>query len=329
MRSQKIDLITPSIENSLSAVVLSNAQESAALLRGTVSGVIASGASLSLTEWDQIAQMHAALLINLESPFLVLSDQNKKRLAELRQGQAFDNTLAAVQKVLEHGVASDSGPQADHFFLEASVIVDEIGKVNAAVVEDLIKRADEVESDAGRAMVAAVVVGVFILCTMGVLLFWMLCSTVRPIISASAMLKEIAEGEGDLNKRLDVMSGDEIGELAGWFNVLPNGRSPISRESRKLSTRPTGSIIAAAVEEQSVSTMEIATNVAQAAQGFQEVTENVGISSTVAGEIARDIAEVNQAAGEMANGGSQVKMSAAELNRRAGQLKEMVERFRV
>lgn len=89
------------------------------------------------------------------------------------------------------------------------------------------------------------------------------------------------------------------------------------------------STIATAVEEQSVTTKEIAGNVSQASQGIQEVTENVAQSSTVAGEIARDIADVNQASGEISNSSSQVNLSADELSKLAGQLKEMVARFKV
>ena len=87
--------------------------------------------------------------------------------------------------------------------------------------------------------------------------------------------------------------------------------------------------IATAVEEQSVTSREIAGNVSQASQGISEVTENVAQSSTVAGEIAMDIADVNQAAGEISNSSSQINLSADELTGLAGQLKEMVGRFKV
>ncbi|MDR2922802.1 MAG: methyl-accepting chemotaxis protein, partial [Treponema sp.] len=40
----------------------------------------------------------------------------------------------------------------------------------------------------------------------------------RPINSATAMLKEISEGEGDLTKRLTISSRDEIGDMAQFFN---------------------------------------------------------------------------------------------------------------
>ena len=89
------------------------------------------------------------------------------------------------------------------------------------------------------------------------------------------------------------------------------------------------STIATAVEEQSVTTKEIAENVVQASQGIQGVNENVAQSSIVAGDIAKDIAEVNQASGEINNSSSQVNMSAEALARLSETLNEMVGKFKV
>ena len=58
------------------------------------------------------------------------------------------------------------------------------------------------------------------------------------------------------------------------------------------------STIATAVEEQSVTSKEIAENVVQASLYIEEVTENVAQSFTVSGEIARDVSDVNQSAME-------------------------------
>ena len=87
--------------------------------------------------------------------------------------------------------------------------------------------------------------------------------------------------------------------------------------------------VAAAVEEQSVTTKEISTNVNQAASGIQEVTDNVSQSSTVAHEISKDISEVNKAAEEMADNSSHVNKNADDLNRLSAELKKIVDQFKV
>ncbi len=87
--------------------------------------------------------------------------------------------------------------------------------------------------------------------------------------------------------------------------------------------------VAAAVEEQSLTTREIAANVSQAAQGIQEVTENVTQSSEVADEIARDISEVNETATAMSKSSTRINTSAGGLSKVAGKLKETVNLFKV
>ena len=88
------------------------------------------------------------------------------------------------------------------------------------------------------------------------------------------------------------------------------------------------STIAAAVEEQSITTKEIAANIAQASQGIHEVSQNVAQSSQAAGEVAQDISEVDSSSKEMSNSSAQVKASAEELLKLAEQLKEIIETFK-
>jgi len=54
----------------------------------------------------------------------------------------------------------------------------------------------------------------------GFLIYFASKGITTPINKAVAGLKDIAEGEGDLTMRLDVVSNDEIGEMAKWFNIF-------------------------------------------------------------------------------------------------------------
>ncbi len=89
------------------------------------------------------------------------------------------------------------------------------------------------------------------------------------------------------------------------------------------------STIAAAIEQQSVVTRDVACNIAQVSEGVRDSNERVGQTASVSKSIARDMAEVNSKIDEISQGGARVETSAMELSRLAGQLKQVVGRFRV
>lgn len=87
--------------------------------------------------------------------------------------------------------------------------------------------------------------------------------------------------------------------------------------------------IATAVEEQSVSTSEIARTISHVSQDIGGVSESVNASSESSSGIAADIASVDQNARKMKEESSRANVDAETLSRLAGQLKEMVGRFAV
>lgn len=89
------------------------------------------------------------------------------------------------------------------------------------------------------------------------------------------------------------------------------------------------SFIATAVEEQSVTTKEIAGNAAKASQGIQEVNSSVAQSSKVSEDMAKDISQVSQAANEMSHCGIQVDANSSELSALADRLRSIVVQFKL
>jgi methyl-accepting chemotaxis protein len=82
--------------------------------------------------------------------------------------------------------------------------------------------------------------------------------------------------------------------------------------------------IATAIEEQSVTTEEMASNLVQATQGIQSVNQSMAQSSTVAGDIAKDIVVVSQASEDLTIAGTQIKRSAQDLHKLSEKLAEAV-----
>ncbi|MGD8189304.1 methyl-accepting chemotaxis protein [Brevibacillus ginsengisoli] len=93
-------------------------------------------------------------------------------------------------------------------------------------------------------------------------------SIVKPIQQVNRQLKEIADGEGDLTKELQISSRDEIGELGDSFNrMLANLRNLI------LQVRSNTVQVASSSEELTASAAQTSKATEQIAQTIQEVSE--------------------------------------------------------
>ena len=112
-------------------------------------------------------------------------------------------------------------------------------------------------------------------------------------------VKDVAEGEGDLRKRLEVTAEDEIGELAKWFNTFMDKLHDILLQVRSNTESLAGAGIEIAessreqtqgVETQRGQTDQVATAMQEMASTVQQVSENsnnASAASQKASETAR------------------------------------------
>ncbi|MFZ5572424.1 MAG: methyl-accepting chemotaxis protein [Thermodesulfobacteriota bacterium] len=132
------------------------------------------------------------------------------------------------------------------------------------------------------------------------------------------LAKQTAEATLDIKRTIEGIQNSTavtVMEIEGITQVIHNVNDLVGT-------------IAAAVEEQSVTTREIAGNVSHAARGIDEVNEKVNQNSGVSSEIARSIAEVDQAVDMLKRNSIQVKDSAGSMSFLAEQLNTMVGRFK-
>ncbi len=93
------------------------------------------------------------------------------------------------------------------------IYIDDIDKAMAAQRQDV---ADAVKRQ--RTWIIAVSVSMIVVVSL--VMFFVAASISRPIRRAAEMLKDIAEGEGDLTRRLAVTTKDELADMARWFNTF-------------------------------------------------------------------------------------------------------------
>lgn len=133
------------------------------------------------------------------------------------------------------------------------------------------------------------------------------------------LAKQTAEATLDIREKINAIQNSTnltVKEMAE-INVVINDVNDIV------------STIATAVEEQSASTSEIATNVAQAAQGIAEVNENVSESSTVSNEISQEISGVSQVSSKLRDNSTEVNTQVKELSHLSEQLSAIVNQFKL
>ena len=87
--------------------------------------------------------------------------------------------------------------------------------------------------------------------------------------------------------------------------------------------------IAAAVEEQSVTTREITDSLAQASTGVQEINVNVSQADSVIRDVARDVSEVSGMAGTLSGDAQKVLGSSTSLSSVATTLSGLVGKFKI
>lgn len=152
-------------------------------------------------------------------------------------------------------------------------------------------------------LVALVVVVVAI-----ILIFFITSTVVKPINRVVAGLRDAAEGDGDLTKRLNINSTDEVGELARWFNtfiekiqriiadVAQNAEdlTSSSKELTSIATHLSDSAGQTSGKAMSVSASseEMSATISSAAAIMEETTGNLNIVASGAEEMTATISEI-------------------------------------
>ena len=140
-------------------------------------------------------------------------------------------------------------------------------------------------------LVAAVVVLVA-----GLIVFLLTIPVVRPINGVVGGLRDAAEGEGDLTKRLAVKSRDEVGQLAHWFNTF------ISKTQQLVSEVAQNAV---SISSSSRSFTDISGKMSEGAETM------AGKSTTVAGAAEELSNNINSIAAAMEQAATNMNMVAA------------------
>jgi methyl-accepting chemotaxis protein len=149
---------------------------------------------------------------------------------------------------------------------------------------------------------------------------------IKPIKAAVAGLKDIAQGEGDLTKRLEEGENDELGELASWFNTFMDKLQALIRDMSgnakvvdtssntlaELSAQQSTSAEDMSGKSDSVSAAveEMSSNISNVAAAMEQSSTNIGVVAASAEEMSATISEIAQNSEQARNISDQAVLSA-------------------
>ncbi|MCP4116410.1 MAG: methyl-accepting chemotaxis protein [Desulfobacteraceae bacterium] len=173
----------------------------------------------------------------------------------------------------------------------------------------LDKKAAEIKAQiSSQVLTVCFVIIVFIAISLIAGYFVISKGVVGPIRRMILMLKDIAEGEGDLTQRIKATSGDETQELADWFNHFIENVQAMIKEIKDNSGKLTDSSqLLAGISDQmnevsegtasrantvAAASEEMSANMTSVAAAMEEASTNIGIVASASEEMTSTISEI-------------------------------------
>jgi methyl-accepting chemotaxis protein len=280
-------------------------------------------------ELDRTAKEWAAkkedVLKNIEMTIKAVDTPEEKKMAEevkaavLETAKLFEGQLLPLLKgndVITPEIRGLDGKIDAH----VSKIESGMDKVVESISKKMKTADEKFDTDVRRMITQSLIIGLIGILLQAGLAGWLLKTILKPVDALRLMLMDISQGEGDLTKRLDDSTKDELAEISKYFNLfiekLRGIISNISQTSNQVATA--SSQLHATAEHIATGAEEVAAQAATVATAGEEMSATAG-----------DIAQNCQMAAEGAQRASQSASDGADVVERTvavmGQIAEKVQ----
>ena len=326
-----------------SMLLLETAKENAGLLRANVSSILARGTPLSQDELTRIINLKSGIETTLNSPALVLSSSMRERLARLSKSPDWLAVDKTFQLMVTHSGGGNFQTGAGDFWKHSTREVDDLGEFIDAGLTKMNSKLQSIidQVNSGLVRVAIILLGVIVF-----IIFLTLKTSfyiINGLKSAVDSMRDIAAGEGDLTRRLEVRGNDEIADIARSFNTfvekIQQVVNRISENADKLTSSSDGLLavsgqmasggreifekaatVAGAAEQSSANTGSVAEGMEQLSVNISSVASATEEMSATIGEIASNSESARANSAEAAQQTEGVSEIMKELGRAAEEI---------
>lgn len=181
-------------------------------------------------------------------------------------------------------------------------------------------------ADLRQGIMVASLLGLGLFVVIALLAFGLVRRTLGPIKRTTAAMHDIAQGRGDLTRRLTVESHDEIGNLGVQFNAFVARMQDTLREVRTstLSVHQAASEISQSSEELATRTEQAAANLQQTSASMEEITSTVNHSADNAQQANTLVLSTAEVAREGESAMGQVETTMQDINDSASRISDII-----
>ncbi len=181
-------------------------------------------------------------------------------------------------------------------------------------------------ADLRQGIIVASLLGLGLFLVIALIAFGLVRRTLGPIKRTTAAMHDIAQGRGDLTRRLAVESGDEIGDLSVQFNAFVARMQDTLRDVRSstLSVRQAAGEISQSSEELATRTDQAAANLQQTSASMEEITSTVNHSADNASQANTLVLSTAEVAREGEAAMGQVENTMRDINDSASRISDII-----
>ncbi len=193
----------------------------------------------------------------------------------------FEGKMLPLLKATE-GISPEMRELDGKIDVQVAKVEDKMDQIVASLEKEMKASDEEFDANVRKAITEGLVIGLIGILLQAGLAGWLIKQVLKPITAMVTLLKDVAEGEGDLTKRLDTSSKDEIAEASSWFNQFIEKIQVIISQVANNSTQ-----LASAATQLHATSEQIAT-------GAEEVACQTSTVATASEEMAATSSDIAQ-----------------------------------
>ncbi|CAM2066773.1 HAMP domain-containing protein [Sulfidibacter corallicola] len=252
------------------------------------------------------------------------ASSKRSEMEGMPNGQARNKLLAQIFDEVVSKSQKQQTIEFDNHFEVVAPLADSSGFVKMYFSKEFLLQA---VSENRRASMVIGIGGLLLGLAVGLIIVRRITKNIG---NMNTIMKDIAEGEGDLTKRIQITTKDELSELANWFNLfldklqktvrdINESAMDLSEASQSLATVAQGMATNSQEMNQKTITVakatgEMSTNINSVASSAENATLNVNSVSSAVEEMSATLNQVSETATQVSENTNTIAVALEEMS---------------